>query len=585
MESRRSVLVLGGGLAGLSTASVLADAGYKVTVIERAPMAGGCTSSWTDHRDPHKGKLRKGCMQMGFNFYNNLFALTSRRIGTTQPVPESGVDDWWKFGSLGWSHRLNGYFFHDHNGRRSRLSSEPSDGFSAWLKKLPAPFASMQILRDFDGMPTLRDKLSAVRFHLDAILYGGQALPPIEDEWNYYGLMRHYGFTHEAILSMRRITYSITNLSDFDQVGPKFMHLFYLAYLRDRDTIGCRMQNDDCNDAISDPIVSSLRAQGVEFRLNCRVRDFLVQRDVISGVIIEDMSDGREIICPNCGIKFPLTRAFKFCPSCAHRSSLAPAALESPEHTVETLMADHVVSAMQPHHLAAVIADDQEHPLKKHPFFQRLAKFQGAVITVSRATMDSQTTDGYNLTGLDRDYFSFNGVMDLSHIMPKFQAMGVSAYDMLLDDAEDISFTPMRQLKAKMLKDLKAVFPTVANGNVVSHNVAKLGPEVLYHRPYAGLRDRYLTKGPITPVDRFYVAGDWTDEYELGMEAAVRSGMRAANRILDVDGRGDAQLPILMPVVDPLVKWMQENPFSKWYIARQWRKHHAKKPPQRGIEE
>lgn len=580
---QKSVLVLGGGLAGLSTASVLVDAGHKVTIVERSPMAGGCTSSWVDHRDPLKGMLRKGNQQMGFNFYQNLFDFTGRRVGLSVPKPDAWDGDLWKLGTRGWSHRLNGYFFHDHRGRRSRLSSEPSDWFSAQLKKLPAPFASLQILRDFDGLPTLGDKLSAVKFHTLAVLYGEKALPPIDDEWNFYGLCRHMGLSHEAIMAYRRITYSITNLSDFDQVGPKFLHLFYLAYLRDRDTIGCRMQDDDCNVAIVDPAVRSLQEQGVAFRFNCRVSDVLVERGTVRGVEIEDMSAGAQVVCPNCGGLIALTRGFRHCPICAHRTRLMAASIEAPPPVRERLEADYVVSAMQPHHLAAVIADDHEHPLKRHPFFQRLAKFQGAVITVSRVTMDRQTTDGYNLTGLDRDHYSFNGTMDLSHVMPKFKAMGVSAYDLLSDDAEDIAFTPERQLKARLQSDLMKVFPTVKDGKIVSHNLAKLGPEVLYHRPYPGLRDRYLPKGAETPIERLYVAGDWTDPFELGMEAAVRSGRVAANHILRSEGQDGLCAPILQPTVDPLVKWMQQNPVSRWFIQREWRKYRTRQAPQRGI--
>jgi len=42
------VIVVGGGLAGLSCAWELADAGRSVTLLEAAPQLGGRTSSWTD---------------------------------------------------------------------------------------------------------------------------------------------------------------------------------------------------------------------------------------------------------------------------------------------------------------------------------------------------------------------------------------------------------------------------------------------------------------------------------------------------------------------------------------------------------
>jgi 15-cis-phytoene desaturase len=47
-ENRQSVLVIGGGLAGLSAAKNLADAGYKVRLIEKRPVLGGKVSAWKD---------------------------------------------------------------------------------------------------------------------------------------------------------------------------------------------------------------------------------------------------------------------------------------------------------------------------------------------------------------------------------------------------------------------------------------------------------------------------------------------------------------------------------------------------------
>ena len=50
MRERGSVLVVGGGLAGLSAACRLADAGYGVTVLEKRPFLGGRAYSYMDGR-------------------------------------------------------------------------------------------------------------------------------------------------------------------------------------------------------------------------------------------------------------------------------------------------------------------------------------------------------------------------------------------------------------------------------------------------------------------------------------------------------------------------------------------------------
>lgn len=571
------VVVLGAGLAGLSAADTLVDRGYEVILVERAPMAGGCTSSWIDHRDPLKRKIRKGQMQMNFQFYVNLNWKARKMLdglgglGGTDP---RGVN-WWEVGNAAYSDKLDGFHFFDQHGRRSHLSGTPKSFLGRLFRKLPAPFSAFQMLWDFDGMPRFRDKLSSARFFALAMLFGPMVVPPINDDENFYGVCKRLGMTHRAIEAMRRITYSITNLADADQVGPKFMHLFYEAMLRDRDSFGCRMMNDDCNDALIDPMVASLRARGVMVLINHAVRDFIIEGDRCRGVIVEDYSACPPEICRNCGLEQPYGFQRSMCLACGkphdHRSSAyAP--------SVKRLETDRVISAMQPHQLAALYRDLDTHPLRGYPEFRALGQMKGAVLTVSRVFMDRKVTEGYNLTGLDRDFFSFNGAMDLSHIMPKYA--GTSVFDTLSDDGEVLEFYPEADLKARLRADLARVFPTMDDGRVEGHLMAKIGPDVLYHRPVPRLNSRFLPKGPVTPVKGLYLAGDWVDEFELGKEAAVKSGIRAANAVLEADGRSDLD-PILRPRVAPVVNWMQTNRISRFIVSRYLKRYRAELPPRR----
>ncbi len=555
---RKSVIVLGGGLAGLRAANVLINCGYKVTVLERAPMAGGCTSSWVDHRDPEKGMIRKGQMQMNFPFYVNL--------------------NRWADGLDAYSGPLDGFYFHDQHGRRSHLSATPKSFMGRLFSKLPAPLSALQILWDFDGLPRWRDKLSTVKFHILAMLFGQKAVPPINDDWNFYGLMKHMGLTHEAIEAYRRITYSITNISDADQVGPKFMRLFYLAYLRDKNILGCRMMNDDCNVALIDKAVAFLQAcHGVEFKFNCHVRDISIEKDKAVSLLVENFSNFSNSVCPHCGLLFPALGKESFCPACGNTFDASVSYLIDGQQS--RLKADYVISALQPHQLFQIYARNENHPLRQYPEFRALAQFKGAQLTVSRVFMDAKVTEGYNLTGLDRDFFSFNGAMDLSHIMPKYKN---SVFDLLSDDAEVLQAYPAETLKAVLRQDLQKVFPTVAQAKVTKHLMAHIRPEVLYHRAAPRLNSRFMPDGPVTPVSNLFLAGDWTDDFELGKEAAVRSGIRAANAVLAADDRADEAEPILEPSVAPLVKSIQ-NSWVARRIQRRYMKRYLKElPPKRG---
>jgi hypothetical protein len=234
---------------------------------------------------------------------------------------------------------------------------------------------------------------------------------------------------------------------------------------------------------------------------------------------------------------------------------------------------------MQPHQLAALYRDRDDHPLRNYPTFRALGQFKGAVLAVSRVFLDRKVTEGYNLTGLDRDFFSLNGAMDISHVMPKFRE--ASVFDTLSDDGEVLEYYPEAELKAALRADLAKVFPAVTGASVQGHLMARIGPDVLYHRPVTRLT-RFLPESPTTEVQGLYLAGDWMDpDFRIGKEAAVKSGIRAANAVLEAGGRSDLE-PILEPKVAPLVRWMQANPVSRLILSRYEKRYRAELPPKRG---
>ncbi|MDP3999153.1 MAG: FAD-dependent oxidoreductase [bacterium] len=581
MENK-SVVILGAGLAGLRSASVLVDRGYQVTVIERAPMAGGCTSSWTDHRDPEHGSIRKGQMQMNFPFYENLNYFCWREL--TLPSIQSPITalpkSWTNQPNPSFTGRLDGFFLADEGGRRMHLTGKPSTRIGKALSFLPAPLSNLQILTDFEGFPTLRDRLSAVRFHALALLFGDKSVPPISDDWNFYGIMKHLGLTHEAVKTFRRITYSITNLADADQVGPKFMHLFYLAYLRDKNILGCRMMNDDCNPALIDRLVETLKARGVNFRFNCHVRDILTEQKHAIGVTVEDCGHYANMVCDNCGLLYPPAKQYPLCPACGCATPEKKYRKNMAKPTPELIEAEFIISAMQPHQLANLFRSPDNHPLREFREFRALGQFKGAALTVSRIFLDRKVTHEYNLTGLDRDFWSMNGCMDISNIMPRYEK--TSVFDTLSDDGEVLEFYPEKVLKARLLTDVKALFPEVNSAKVHKHLLARIYPAALYHRPFPRLNSRFLPHSPATSLANLFLAGDWTDEFELGMEAAVKSGTRAANAVLEADNRINLQEPIYRPTVAPLTAWLQSNFLSrqikKWYQKR----YDKERAPSRG---
>src|SRR5205823_2115870 len=75
---RPSVLVVGGGLAGLATAVVLAPRGVRVTVLESRARLGGRATSFAD---PATGQLVDACQHVTMGCCTN-FAHFCRTVGT-----------------------------------------------------------------------------------------------------------------------------------------------------------------------------------------------------------------------------------------------------------------------------------------------------------------------------------------------------------------------------------------------------------------------------------------------------------------------------------------------------------------------
>jgi squalene-associated FAD-dependent desaturase len=81
-NSLRTVAIIGGGLAGISAGSALADAGYRVELFERRPYLGGRASSY---ELPGTGEVVDNCQHVLLGCCTNLIDFY-RRLGVEQQI-------------------------------------------------------------------------------------------------------------------------------------------------------------------------------------------------------------------------------------------------------------------------------------------------------------------------------------------------------------------------------------------------------------------------------------------------------------------------------------------------------------------
>jgi len=157
-----SVIVIGGGLAGLSAACALADAGYHVRLLEKRRYLGGRASSY-EH--PGTGEVIDNCQHVLLGNCVNLMDLY-RRLGVSDAIR--------------WFDRLT---FLEPGGRRSILKSS----------FFPAPFHDMPAFLRAQAF-SFSDKLAIGR-GMSAFLAG----VPSDTEENFAQWLARHGQTRGAI--------------------------------------------------------------------------------------------------------------------------------------------------------------------------------------------------------------------------------------------------------------------------------------------------------------------------------------------------------------------------------------------------
>jgi zeta-carotene desaturase len=159
---RPSVAIVGGGLAGISAGSALADAGYRVELFERRPYLGGRASSY---ELPGTGEVVDNCQHVLLGCCTNLIDFY-RRLGVEQQIR--------------WYDEIT---FVLPGGKSSTL--KPS--------ALPAPIHAGLSFLSFSVLD-LRDKMAIAR----AMLALAPALPKDDGE-NFLAWLVRHGQTRHAI--------------------------------------------------------------------------------------------------------------------------------------------------------------------------------------------------------------------------------------------------------------------------------------------------------------------------------------------------------------------------------------------------
>jgi len=248
--------VIGGGLAGLSSAVALAEAGFRVRLLEKRPRLGGRATSYT----LPDGAEVDNCQHVTLGCCTNL-ADFYRRVGAE--------------GKIRFYDRL---YFADKQGRRSSIEA------GAW----PPPLHMAPSFLFF-GALTWADKRGIARAMLSIARAGGNS--PIAAGASMLDWLHRMGQTPGAIERFWRVVLVSALDEELARTDARYgIEVFWKAFLANRQgyrvgipSVPLAELYKGCEQAVVQ--------RGGEVRVRAGVREIRVQQDRFAGAILEDGSE------------------------------------------------------------------------------------------------------------------------------------------------------------------------------------------------------------------------------------------------------------------------------------------------------
>jgi squalene-associated FAD-dependent desaturase len=243
------VIVVGGGFAGLSAASALADAGVPVLVLEARARLGGRATAF---RDRDTGEMVDNGQHVMFGCYRETIAFL-QRIGA--------------FGHVRVQDSLEIPFVDTH-GRRSVLS----------CPRLPSPWHLLAGVLRWDALPFL-DRLSSIRLASALTRHADVDAHDTVDKW----LRAHGQTTRLTEWLWEPLAVAALNQSITDAAAAPFVRVLSDMFSSSRSASSLVVASVPLDRMYAEPARTFIEARGGEVRLHALAR-VLTEDDHVTGV-------------------------------------------------------------------------------------------------------------------------------------------------------------------------------------------------------------------------------------------------------------------------------------------------------------
>jgi zeta-carotene desaturase len=471
------IAIVGAGLAGLSTAVELAEAGHQVEIFESRPFVGGKVGSWVD---PDGNHVEMG-LHVFFNNYSNLFALM-KKIGAFENL-------------LAKEHIHN---FVNKGGAIGQLD---------FRFILGAPFHGLKAFFT-TGQLTFIDKLqNALALGTSPIVVGllsydrGMKMIRALDTVSFADWFRQHGGNNHSLRRMWDPIALALGFIDTENISARCMLTIFMMFAAKTEASQLNMLAGSPAEYLHQPLLNYLTARGVKIHTRRQLRSIKYSGGNHKHIQGLEIANG---------------------------------------DNVELVTADAYVCALDVPGIQRVIPNDWRtdpffnniFELEAVPVATVQLRFDGWVTEMKDQQQRHQLAKAVGIDNLlysaDADFSCF---ADLALTSPQdyYKPGEGSLIQVVLTPGE--RFIPMsnEDIAQHALRQVRELFPAAQDLQMTWYSVVKLAQSLYREKP--GMDPFRPTQA--TPIDNFFLAGSYTaQDYIDSMEGATLSGQQAAAAIL-----------------------------------------------------
>jgi len=243
------VAIAGGGLAGLSCAKYLVDAGYTPIVLERQAVLGGKVAAWKDE----DGDWYETGLHIFFGAYPNMLQL----------FKELGIEE-----RLQWKEHTMIFNQPQKPGTYSRFD----------FPNLPAPFNGITAILRNNDMLTWGEKIQLAKGLVPAMLRGQQYVEET-DQYNFSEWLNRQGVSEEVQQDIFIAASKSLNFINPDEISAVVLLTALRAFLQEKNGTKMAFLDGAPTERLCQPLADYITERGGEVRTTTSLKEILLNPD------------------------------------------------------------------------------------------------------------------------------------------------------------------------------------------------------------------------------------------------------------------------------------------------------------------